>query len=58
MTEEQEVIASMLCALLDIYNGFPIRELNEPIAETINRALNALPANVRKEFEVPRELES
>jgi hypothetical protein len=51
MTHEQKVIAALLSSLIDLANGWPVRELHEPIEDTINRALLALPEEVRHEFD-------
>ena len=56
MTAEQNAIASLLGSFLDLLNGYPVQELHEPPKLTVDRALKALPAEVRGEFEIPEEL--
>lgn len=58
MTPEQDAICALLSSFIDLLNDYPVRELHEPPQDTINRALAALPENVRDEFNVPNEYKS
>lgn len=57
MTPEQQAIAALLASFVDLLNGWPVRELHEPPALTVQRALKCLPENVREEFDIPKGLQ-
>ena len=52
MTPAQEALAKLLTSFLDLRNGYPMRELHEPPAVSIARAMAALPPEIRAEFDV------
>lgn len=57
MSPEQQAICGLLSSLIDMYQGWPVRELHEPLQLTVQRALKLLPENVQQEFDIPQELQ-
>lgn len=55
LSQAQDAICHLLSSAIDLSNGWPQRELHEPLSDTIQRGLAALPESLRGEFRVEHD---